>query len=138
MVHEMAWRFLCVIQFYFLLIIYTYLGLTPHPENSIPVFNDLLMHFAGYAAAAVSINFARPYWPAWQQALILVLYSIAIEIAQHFNPPRTFSIADIVANATGVALGLAIIFMGKRYCSWFSSLLFWQTKAQGNTSNTDS
>lgn len=128
MVHEMAWRFLCVIQFYFLLTIYTYLGLTPHPENSIPVFNDLLMHFAGYAAAAVSINFARPYWPAWQQALVLVLYSIAIEIAQHFNPPRTFSIADIIANTTGVALGLAIIFMLARYCPWFSRILYWKSK----------
>ncbi|UUA74346.1 VanZ family protein [Cellvibrio sp. QJXJ] len=138
MVQEMAWRFLCVIQFYLLLVIYTYLGLTPHPENSVPVFNDLLMHFAGYAVAAISINFARPYWPGWQQAVVLILYSIAIEIAQHFNPPRTFSIADIIANTTGVALGLAIIFILTRYCSWFSSLLFWKIKARGNTSNNNS
>lgn len=124
----MAWRFLCVVQFYILLVIYTYLGLTPHPENTIPVFNDLIMHFAGYAVAAISINFARPFWPMWQQALILVGYSVAIEIAQHFNPPRTFSLADILANATGVALGLALVLLSKRYLPGFKTFLYWKTK----------
>lgn len=124
----MAWRVMCVVQFYFLLIVYTYLGLTPHPENSVPVYNDLLMHFTGYTVAAISINFARPYWPAWQHALLLILYSIAIEIAQHFNPPRTFSGADILANASGVALGLACVFVAKKYLSWFRNLLFWKSK----------
>ena len=123
----MAWRVLCVTQFCSLLVIYAYLGLTPHPEKSVPVFNDLLMHFAGYAVAAISISFARPRWPYWQQALLLVLYSIAIEIAQHFNPPRTFSGADIIANATGVILGLSLVFTGKKYCLWFRHLLFWKT-----------
>ncbi len=124
----MAWRFLCVVQFYILLVIYTYLGLTPHPENTIPVFNDLIMHFAGYTVAAISINFARPFWPMWQQALILVGYSVAIEIAQHFNPPRTFSLADILANATGVALGLTLILLSKRYLPGFKTFLYWKTK----------
>lgn len=122
----MAWRVLCVTQFCSLLVIYTYLGLTPHPEKSVPVFNDLLMHFVGYAVAAISISFARPRWPYWQQALLLVLYSITIEIAQHFNPPRTFSGADIIANATGVILGLSLIFAGKKYFPWFRHLLFWK------------
>lgn len=125
----MAWRFLCVVQFYILLVIYTYLGLTPHPENSIPVFNDLIMHFAGYTVAAISINFARPFWPMWQQALLLISYSVAIEIAQHFNPPRTFSLADILANATGVVLGLALIFLSKRYLPGFKTFLYWKTNA---------
>lgn len=122
----MAWRVLCVTQFCSLLVIYTYLGLTPHPEKSVPVFNDLLMHFVGYAVAAISISFACPRWPYWQQALLLVLYSITIEIAQHFNPPRTFSGADIIANATGVILGLSLVFAGKKYCPWFRHLLFWK------------
>jgi VanZ family protein len=123
----MLWRFLCVMQFYLLLVIYTYLGLTPHPENSIPVFNDLLMHFAGYSVAGISISFARPTWSIWRRAALLIAYSIAIEIAQHFNPPRTFSGLDILANAGGVFLGLFTIILLEKYASPFAKLLYWKT-----------
>jgi VanZ family protein len=126
----MLWRYLCLLQFYVLLVIYTYLGLTPHPENAIPVFNDLLMHFAGYSVAAISISFARPTWPFWQRATLLIIYSIAIEIAQHFNPPRTFSGMDILANTSGVLLGLFTVFLLEKYISPFSKLLYWQTNIQ--------
>ena len=101
-------RLFLVIQFYCLIAIYTYFGLTPHPEAIVGNFNDLLMHFVGYFVAAFSITAARPQWPWWQRALILIVYSIAIEIAQHFNPPRTFSLSDIVANSAGVLLGLVV------------------------------
>lgn len=123
----MVWRYICVMQFYCLLAIYTYLGLTPHPEQTVPVFNDLAMHFVGYSAAAFSITFARPYWPAWQQAGLLIIYSIAIEMAQHFNPPRTFNSMDIIANCTGTAIGLLIVFLLKKYLTGFSKLLYWKT-----------
>lgn len=124
----MYWRLLCVVQFYMLLVIYTYLGLTPHPENSVPVFNDLLMHFTGYCVAAVSISFARPTWPIWQRAAFLIAYSIAIEIGQHFNPPRTFSGMDILANSCGVFLGLIIVALLERTIASFAKLLYWHTK----------
>lgn len=126
----MLWRYLCLLQFYVLLVIYTYLGLTPHPENSIPVFNDLLMHFAGYSVAAISISFARPTWTLWRRASFLVIFSIGIEIAQHFNPPRTFSGMDIVANTTGVVLGLIIVTLLTKYISPFAKLLYWKTSIQ--------
>lgn len=126
----MLWRFLCVLQFYVLLIAYTYLGLTPHPENAVPVFNDLLMHFIGYIIAAISISFARPLWPFWQRALFLIGYSFAIEVGQHFNPPRTFSLADMLANSTGVILGLLVIFILTKYVSLFAKLIYWQTKTE--------
>lgn len=126
----MLWRYLCLLQFYVLLVIYTYLGLTPHPENSIPVFNDLLMHFAGYSVAAISISFARPTWSLWRRASFLIIFSIAIEIAQHFNPPRTFSGMDILANATGVVLGLIIVVLLTKTVSPFAKLLYWKTPMQ--------
>lgn len=103
------WRLLLVLQFYCLIAIYTYFGLTPHPETIVGNFNDLLMHFSGYFVAVFSISAARPQWPWWQKALFLILYSIAIEIAQHFHPPRTFSLSDIVANSAGVVLGLIVV-----------------------------
>ncbi len=124
----MFWRLLCVVQFYILLTIYTYLGLTPHPENSVPVFNDLLMHFTGYCVAAISISFARPTWPIWQRAAFLIAYSIAIEIGQHFNPPRTFSGMDILANSGGVFLGLFILVLLEKTFTPFAKLLYRNTK----------
>lgn len=126
----MLWRLVCVAQFYLLLVVYTYLGLTPHPENSVPVFNDLLMHFTGYVVAAFSISFARPYWALWRRATLLIVYSFAIEIGQHFYPPRTFSMTDMLANSSGVILGLCTVLLLTRYVSVFSSLLYWKTKLQ--------
>src|SRR5690606_10821268 len=120
------WRMLCVIQFFILLIIYTYLGLTPHPESTIPVYNDLLMHFTGYTLAAFSISFAFPLWSLKNRVLCLVVYSIAIEIGQHFNPPRTFSGMDILANASGVLAGLGILLLMITHLAWFRRLLYWK------------
>ncbi len=124
----MLWRALCVIQFCCLLVIYTYLGLTPHPENSVPVFNDLLMHFTGYTVAAISISFAFPGWAFWQRAAFLITYSFAIEVGQHFNPPRTFSLVDMAANSGGVILGLCIVFLLTKYIAPFTKLLYWKTQ----------
>ena len=123
----MLWRCLCVMQFYCLLAIYTYLGLTPHPENSVPVFNDLLMHFMGYGVAAISISFARPTWPVWQRAAFLIVYSVAIEIGQYFHPPRSFSGMDIIANGGGVLLGLMMIMLLEKTLSPFAKLLDWNS-----------
>lgn len=103
------WRFLMLLQFYCLIVLYTFLGLTPHPESLVGSFNDLFMHFIGYLVASFSISAARPQWQWWKKAVLLIAYSIAIEIAQHFNPPRTFSWLDIVANSSGVLLGLAAV-----------------------------
>ena len=117
------WRTVCIAQFYVMLSIYTYLGLTPHPEDSVPMFADWLMHGTGYLVAGVSISFARPYWPYWQRALFLISYSFAIEIGQHFSPPRTFSLLDMLANSTGTLLGLALVLLLARQLNWFRHLL---------------
>jgi VanZ family protein len=127
---HMLWRLICVLQFYGLLIIYTYLGITPHPENSVPVFNDLLMHFTGYAVAGISISFARPQWPFWQRAVFLITYSFAIEIVQYFNPPRTFSLTDMLANTGGVLLGLCLVMVLTKYLNIFAKLLYWKTNIE--------
>jgi VanZ family protein len=122
------WRPLCLIQFFILLVAFTYLGLTPHPEDSVPMFNDKLMHCSGYFIAGVSISFAFPRWAFIARAAFLILYSIGIEIGQHFMPPRTFDVFDICANSTGVVLGLIFIAILIKNLTWFKHLLFWQTK----------
>lgn len=123
----LLWRGLCWIQFLFLLFVFTYLGLTPHPENSVPMFNDKLMHCSGYFFAGISISFAFPRWRIWYRAAFLILYSIGIEIGQHFMPPRTFDALDICANSTGVILGLLFVNLLAQKIDWFNRLLYWQS-----------
>lgn len=109
------WRPLCYVQWIALMGLYLFLGLTPAPERMMPGYNDLLMHFTGYILAGVSISFAWPRWTYQTRAGFLLLYSIAIEIAQHFSPPRTFSLMDILANFAGILVGLLLFMLLKRY-----------------------
>lgn len=122
------WRALCLIQFLVLLVAFTYLGLTPSPENSIPMFNDKLMHCSGYFVAGISISFAFPRWTFLQRAAFLIIYSIGIEIGQHFMPPRTFDVYDVCANSTGVFLGLSFVLLLIKNTRWFNQLIYWQNK----------
>lgn len=121
------WRPLCLVQFLMLLAVFIYLGLTPSPQNSVPMFNDKLMHFTGYFIAGSSISFAFPLWKSWQRASFLILFSIGIEISQHFMPPRTFDFFDIGANSSGVVLGLLVVALLTNKITWFRYLRFWQT-----------
>jgi VanZ family protein len=120
------WRPLCLVQFFILLAFFIYLGLTPSPQNSVPMFNDKLMHFTGYFIAGGSISFAFPLWKLWQRGIFLILFSVCIEIGQHFMPPRTFDVFDIGANSSGVVVGLLLVRLLARNVSWFQQLLHWQ------------
>lgn len=134
----MLWRTLCGLQFLVMLVIYAYLGLTPHPENSIPVFNDLLMHFSGYLIAALSISFAFPGWALWRRASFLIAYSFAIEVGQNFSPPRTFSLMDMVANSGGIILGLCVVMLLAKYVTLFAKLLYWKTNLNNEIATSES
>lgn len=118
------WRKLCHMQFLCLLAIYTFLGLTGTPEKLVPMSNDLLMHLGGYIVAGLSISFAWPRSAFWQRGLCLLGYSIAIEVGQHFLPPRTFSQMDILANFSGIVFGLVLFFLLKKIApSWAQPLM---------------
>ena len=117
------WRHLCRWQFVVLLLIYTYLGLTTSSGPHIPQYNDKVMHFIGYAVAGLSITFALPSQHGWQRLMWLVVFSTAIEVGQHFNPPRTFSLGDIAANLTGALLGLALMGALRRWLPHLSHCL---------------
>ncbi|HOY23678.1 MAG TPA: VanZ family protein, partial [Cellvibrio sp.] len=73
-----------------------------------------------------SISFAFPLWKLWQRASFLVLFSVGIEIGQHFMPPRTFDIFDIAANSSGVILGLLLVGLLAKNLNWFQQLLHGQ------------
>lgn len=118
------WRPLCHIQFFIMLVLYTFLGLTRNTGELMPAYNDLAMHFLGYIVAGISISFAWPRSAYWQRALFLLCYSIAIEIGQHFLPPRTFSLLDILANFSGIVVGLLLFMLLKNISpQWAKPLL---------------
>lgn len=103
------WYASCRWQFLLLLAIYTYMGLTTSSGPHIPQYNDKVMHYLGYLVAGLSITVALPGRPWWQRALLLLAYSGLIEVLQHFMPPRTLSLGDMVANALGIGSGLSLI-----------------------------
>ncbi|VFQ42486.1 VanZ family protein [Desulfoluna butyratoxydans] len=43
----------------------------------------------------------------WRHVALLMVYGLGIEVAQAFLPWRSFSLLDMVANASGIALGWA-------------------------------
>ena len=83
-----------------------YLSLTPHPPE-IPVEQgDKLSHVMAYAAQMLwfaQIYPARRARTAW--ALAFVALGVGLEFAQLFTDYRTFDVADMTADALGVAAG---------------------------------
>jgi len=99
------------VQFYTLLGSITYLSLTPDPGDAFEVVSDKLLHIVGWMGLCLSL------WLAWRRlryfwllAIALFGYSILIDVLQQFTG-RQYSLADIVANAGGVALGYGIAWL---------------------------
>lgn len=104
------------LQFWLYLLYCSYLGLTPSPNQGlIEAFSDKVLHGGGYLLLIVSCNIA--YLPNRQLLLKIALllgFSTAIEIAQHFIPRRGFSLGDLLANLAGLLLGAVLIVLFSR------------------------
>lgn len=90
------------------------LALGPAPPAPPVEGGDKLQHIAAFAALALAAALAYPA-PAPQRlrreawiALALLGYGVGIELAQGLIPGRTASLADVLADAVGVLLGLAL------------------------------
>lgn len=97
-----------------LLVIVTYLSLTPQPPGlpDVPM-SDKLAHFGIYIVLAFLVDaswpdqgFTRMKW------LSLLIYGVLIELLQSQIPNRFFSIADLAANMAGVA-SYAFLVLGR-------------------------
>ena len=97
-------------QFWLFLLTATYLSLTSSPPGAIEVFSDKILHSAGYFMLLLSWDLAySPNRKLSEKILLLLIYSIIIEIIQHFIPNREFSGLDILANLTGLIWGVLFI-----------------------------
>ena len=93
----------------------TVLSLSPLPELPLPdaAASDKLHHLLAYAALAMPVAAARPRRWVWILMLLLA-WSGLIELVQPFVN-RHRELADLAANATGLALGTAAGTAARRF-----------------------
>ena len=96
--------------FLILLAAVTYLSLTPISPQVSEIFWDKLNHLAAYACLGVLADMAFLTGSRLFLKLLLLLgYSVLIEMAQHLIPNRYFSGFDIFANTLGLLAAFAIL-----------------------------
>lgn len=88
------------------------------PSSGIPVkVSDKLLHYIAYFVTSAWVCLAfrqRKLFSIFLCSAFIFLYSIGIEIAQHFTPDREFSLQDIIANLSGI---LSFVFIYTVYLS---------------------
>jgi VanZ family protein len=100
---ERPWRVALVV----LLCVISVLALSPTPPREADLGWDKLNHLAAFGALAVtaSLGFGR----AWARVGVSLLgYGALIEVVQAFIPNRSSDWDDLLADAVGIVLGLAL------------------------------
>jgi len=91
---------------YFWVVVTIYVCLMPNPPSTSGIdFGDKLMHGLGYMCLFLWFSQIYQRRHHWRPVLGLILLGICIEFAQSFTAYRSFEIADMFANTTGVLLG---------------------------------
>jgi len=103
-----------------LLLSATYLWVGTRPENPAVVreVNDKVLHAGSYAllsvtagAGAAALGLAPAPLIGWGYA---VGHGALLEAVQHFTPPRTAEVGDVLADAAGAALGALALLAWRR------------------------
>lgn len=91
-----------------LLLVISYLALSPAPPKTLDSGWDKLNHLAAFGCLAFCAFYgaghARGRWLL--APLALLGYGVLIELLQSQLPPRSADAADVLADAMGIALGL--------------------------------
>ena len=69
------------------------------------VFGDFVLHAFGYAALTVLLVLSQRHPRIWVTVGAAVALGLVLEILQSFTGDRSASTIDVVANATGAAIG---------------------------------
>ncbi|MDP1900616.1 MAG: VanZ family protein [Rubrivivax sp.] len=106
------WRALLAL----LLVVISWLAFTPQPPT--PGFDgaDKINHLMAFAALAVVAGLASApgRFVAWRIGAGLLGYGGFIESVQTLLPPRQGEWADLLADAAGIAAGLAVLALLRR------------------------
>ncbi|MBS3757356.1 MAG: VanZ family protein [Desulfobacterales bacterium] len=96
---------------------FTYLALTPIAHRVSTLCWDKANHLAAYLCLGILADIAFLTGRKKKVKLcLLFLYSVFIEVAQHFIPGRHFSGFDMLANALGLILAyIALRFFHRTY-----------------------
>lgn len=90
-------------------------GLDPLPLPERFPQQDKLHHLLGFAALYASARIAFPRMHMGRLVAACLAAALLIELAQgQFLPHRTASLADMLANTAGVALGAACVWLWRR------------------------
>ncbi len=82
------------------------LSLLPAPDMG---GSDKLLHFLAYAGLSGGFALLLPGWPSRiAAALAVTLYGVLLEYLQGLTGYRLFDPADMLANAAGATMGLAL------------------------------
>jgi VanZ family protein len=100
--------------------------LIPMPPPKHPMeFDDKIAHLLGHCALAVYFTglVDRRGW--WKIFVLLLLFGIGVEVAQHhMNLGREGDVRDVMGNTMGNLLGLLIGYLGvSRWPAWFGALV---------------
>lgn len=112
------------VQFSILLLVASYLSLTPSPGDIFVSIWDKFLHIACWGVLLLSLRFA------WHKTnfgllpgIILFLYSFLIEILQGMTG-RDFQSSDMLANALGISIAYLVILIFWRFIVLFVDKLF--------------
>ncbi|MGH8503716.1 MAG: VanZ family protein [Gammaproteobacteria bacterium] len=74
--------------------------------------NDKIVHLGAFFVLALFADYAFPHSRfGWFKVLPLLGYGLLIEIMQFYVPYRSFSLADLAADAAGLSLYAATVFV---------------------------
>lgn len=109
LLHRRLWQALFVLFF----IAVSYLALSPAPPDGASTGWDKANHALAFASLAFSGRLAGAR-RVWLLAIALLAYGGAIELLQMNIPNRDGDWHDLLADAVGIALGLAAAAVGAR------------------------
>ena len=79
------------------------------------ILNDKLVHLVSYFFLMLTFDFSvKSGEVLWIKALVVFLYSCAIEYAQDFVPGRDMSMLDLIANGIGIVAYILCVPLLKR------------------------
>lgn len=85
-----------------------FLATTPNPYPVPASASDKVNHLIAFIELTLLARLAWPELKAIWPAAALLAYGLGIEVVQAGLPYRDFSLADLAADAAGIAVGLAL------------------------------